>query len=145
MSWEAVVKTSLSLPPSTTATVDDAAINATGSIPSPPSSPTTAIASINNCHCCCHTVNNANRLKPAVVVHHQRRQWRSSSTEVAMMVFVDGSCHRRRWRWDGGMMMQWHWQRWRLWQMVGAAMGVVIVNCAVAVNARGCTGEFSRA
>jgi hypothetical protein len=32
-------------------------------------------------------------------------------------------------------MMQWHWQRWHLWQMVEAAMLVVILNGAAAVDA----------
>jgi hypothetical protein len=32
-------------------------------------------------------------------------------------------------------MTQWHWQQWRLWPMVAAAMAVVVVNCATAVDA----------
>jgi hypothetical protein len=32
------------------------------------------------------------------------------------------------------MMMQWHWQQWHLWTMVVAAMAVVFVNCAAAVD-----------
>jgi hypothetical protein len=52
-----------------------------------------------------------------------------------MMVFVDGGRCQRRQRWDGGAMTQWHRQQWRLWQMVAAAMAVVVVNCAAAVDA----------
>jgi hypothetical protein len=54
---------------------------------------------------------------------------------MAMVVFIDGGCRQRRQRWDGGTMMQWHPQRWRLWPMVAAAMVFIIVNCAVAVDA----------
>jgi hypothetical protein len=32
-------------------------------------------------------------------------------------------------------MMQWHLRQWRLWQMVAAAMVVIILNCAAAVDA----------
>jgi uncharacterized membrane protein len=32
-------------------------------------------------------------------------------------------------------MMLWHWQRWHLWQMVVAAMAVININCAAAVDA----------
>jgi hypothetical protein len=54
---------------------------------------------------------------------------------AAMMVFVDGGrCQRRR-QWDGGTMMQWHLQQWLLWPMAVAAMAVIIVNCAAAVDA----------
>jgi hypothetical protein len=54
---------------------------------------------------------------------------------VATMVFIDSGRHQwRRW-WDGGTMMQWHWRRWHLWPMVAAVMAVVIINCAVAVDA----------
>jgi hypothetical protein len=49
------------LPPSTAATVDDAAICAVGStLPLPPST-TNAIAAVNDRHCRCHTVNNNDR------------------------------------------------------------------------------------
>jgi hypothetical protein len=75
------------LPPSNAATINNAAIDAIGSIPLPPPLSTTAIATINNCHCCCHTVNNDNRQKPAVVVCHQCWQWQS----LLMEVVVDGS------------------------------------------------------
>jgi hypothetical protein len=32
-------------------------------------------------------------------------------------------------------MTQWHPQQWHLWPMVTVAMGVVVVNCAAAVDA----------
>jgi hypothetical protein len=64
----------LLLPPSTATTVDDAAIGAVGSITPPPPLATTAIATIEDCHRRCHTVNNDDRQKPAVVVHRQWRQ-----------------------------------------------------------------------
>jgi hypothetical protein len=86
LSWEASVKTPSFPPPSTPATVDNAAIGAIGSIPPPPPSTTTAIAAINDCHCRCHTVDNDNRQKPAVIVCRQWQQWWSSSMEAA----VDG-------------------------------------------------------
>jgi hypothetical protein len=54
---------------------------------------------------------------------------------AAIVVFVDGGrCQSRR-RWDGGTMMQWHYQQWRLWPMVAAVMVVVVVNCAAVVDA----------
>ncbi len=65
--WEMVVKTPLSPLPSTAATVDDAAIGTVGSIPLPPPSIMTAIAAVNNCHFCCHTDDNNDCQKPAVM------------------------------------------------------------------------------
>ncbi len=56
--------------PSTAATVNDAAIEAVGSIPSSPPSTTTAIPAVNDHHCRCHTVDNDDRQKPAVTVCH---------------------------------------------------------------------------
>jgi hypothetical protein len=37
--------------------------------------------------------------------------------------------------WDGGTMMQWHRQQWHLWPVVVAAMAVIVLNCAAAVDA----------
>jgi hypothetical protein len=54
---------------------------------------------------------------------------------AVMMDFINGSRCQRRWRWDGGTMLQCHWQQWRLWPMVVAAMVVVVVNCAAVVDA----------
>jgi hypothetical protein len=101
-------------PPSTTAKVDKAAISAVGSIPLPPLATTTAIAAVGDHHCRCHTVDNNNRQKPAVMFvidsgNGSHRQWkRRLMAAAAMVIFVDSShCGRRR-QWDGGMMMQWH-------------------------------------
>jgi hypothetical protein len=66
----------------------------------------TDIAAVNDCHCCCHTVDNDNCQKPAVVVCHQWRQWQSLSMEAA----VDGS------RGNDGFC-----QRWLL--LIKAAVG----------------------
>jgi hypothetical protein len=71
-------------PPSTAATVDDAAIKAVGSIPLLPLSTTTTIATVEDHHCLCHTVNDNDHQKPAVVVHHCQRQRWSSSMEAAV-------------------------------------------------------------
>jgi hypothetical protein len=57
-------------PPSTAATVDNAAISTVSSIPPLPPLTTTAIATVNNRHCHCHTVNNKDHQKPAVIVCH---------------------------------------------------------------------------
>jgi hypothetical protein len=67
-------------------------------------------------------------------VGHRRWKWRSMAA-VAMVVFIDGGHPQWRRQWDGGKMKQWHLQRLHLWLMVAAAMVVVIVNCAVAVDA----------
>jgi hypothetical protein len=67
-------------------TIDNATISPVRSIPPLPPSTMTAIAAIDECHCCCHSVDNDNRQKPAVIVCCWRRQWQSSLTEVA----VDG-------------------------------------------------------
>jgi hypothetical protein len=83
-------------PPSTTATIDSAAISAVGSIPPSLLLTTTAIAAVEDRHCCCHTVNDKDRQKPAVVGCHRWQQWRSLLTEAA----VDGSCG------DGGLCRQ---------------------------------------
>ncbi len=80
-------------PPSTNATVNNATIGAVSSIPLPPPSTMTAIAAIDDCHCCCYTVNNDNPQKPTVIDCRQRQQWWSLLTEVV----VDGSCG------DGGL------------------------------------------
>jgi hypothetical protein len=69
-----VVKTPLLPPPSIIATAKDATIGAVGSIPPPLPSTTTAIAAINDSHCRCHTVNDNDRKKPAVIVSCQWRQ-----------------------------------------------------------------------
>jgi hypothetical protein len=59
LSWEAVVKMPLPPPPSTTATVDNAAIGTIVSIPpSPLPSTMTAIPAVDNHHHRCHTVND---------------------------------------------------------------------------------------
>jgi hypothetical protein len=55
-------------PPSTTATVDAAAIGAVGSIPPLPLLTMTAIVAVNDCHRHCYTVHDDNRQKPVVVV-----------------------------------------------------------------------------
>ncbi len=68
MLWEAVVNMPLLPPPSTAATIDNAIIGAVGSIPLPLLSTTTAIPAINTRHCRCHTVNDDDHQKPAVVV-----------------------------------------------------------------------------
>jgi hypothetical protein len=87
----------LSPPPSTTTSVDNATIGAINSIPLLPPSTTTAIAAIDNHHCHCHTVDNDNHQKPAVVVCHQRRQRRS----LLMEAEVDGN------RNNGGLCQRW--------------------------------------
>jgi hypothetical protein len=46
-----------------------------------------------------------------------------------------GGCHQWRLPWDGGTMMQWDCQQWRLWPMVAAVMVMVVVNCAAAIGA----------
>jgi hypothetical protein len=52
-----------------------------------------------------------------------------------MVVFVESSCHQwRRW-WDGGTMTQWQPWQWHLLPMVVAVMAVIVVNCAMAVDA----------
>jgi hypothetical protein len=102
----------LLLPPSTTASVYDAAIGAVGSIPPPLLLSTTTIAAVNNRHCRCHTVDNNNCQKPAVMFvikdsnggHHQRK-WQLM-VAMAMADFVDSGCHQQRRWWDGGMMTQ---------------------------------------
>ncbi len=43
----------------------------------------TAIATVDDHHCLFHTVDENDGQKPAVVVHHQWQQWRSSSMEAA--------------------------------------------------------------
>ncbi len=91
--WEALVKTPSLLPPSTTATVHNAAVGTVGSIPPLPPSTTTAIAAIVDCHRRCHTVDDDNCQKLAVVVCCQWLHLRSSLTEAA----VDGG------RGDGGL------------------------------------------
>ncbi len=68
--WEALVKTPLSPPPSTAATVNNAAIGTVGSIPPLPPLTTAAIAAIDDRHRRCHIVNNNNGQKPAVIVCH---------------------------------------------------------------------------
>jgi hypothetical protein len=68
--WKAVVKTPSSLPPSTAATIKDATIGAVGLIPLPPLSMVTAIATVDNRHHHCHSVDGDNRQKPVVVVCH---------------------------------------------------------------------------
>jgi hypothetical protein len=84
-------------PPSATAKVSDAAIGAVGSIPPLPPSTMTAIAAVNDRHRRCHTVDNDDRQKPAVVVRRQRRQWRSSSTEAVVEGGRGNDGLRRRW------------------------------------------------
>jgi hypothetical protein len=54
---------------------------------------------------------------------------------AAVVVFVDSGRQQRRRRWDGWTMTQWHWRQWRLWTMVAVVMGVVVINCAAAVDA----------
>ncbi len=44
----------------------------------------TAIAAIDDRHCRCHTVDDNNHQKPAVIARYQCRQERSSSTEAAV-------------------------------------------------------------
>jgi hypothetical protein len=73
----------LLLPPSTSVTIEDAAIGTVGSIPPPLRLTITTIAAVNDRHRHCHTVNNNNCQKPAVVVCHSRRQWQSLLTEAA--------------------------------------------------------------
>jgi hypothetical protein len=68
LSWEASVKTPSLQPPSTAAKVNDAAIGNVGSIPPPLLSTTTAITAVDDRHRRCHTVDNDDRQKPAVVV-----------------------------------------------------------------------------
>jgi hypothetical protein len=115
-----VVKTPLSPPPSTAATVNDATINALGSIPLPLPSMMTTIAAVNDHHHRCHTVNDDDCQKSAVIFCHQGQQWRSLLTEAVvdaaatMVVFVHGSCCLRWQQWDGGTMTQWHLWQWCL-------------------------------
>jgi hypothetical protein len=87
----------LLLPPSTAATINDTAIGAIGSIPPPPPLTMTAIAAINDHHCRCHTVDNNNWQKPAVIVNHWWQQWGSLSTKAAVDGGSgnDGLCHQR--------------------------------------------------
>jgi hypothetical protein len=129
--WEAVEKTPSSLLPSTAASVDNTAIGAIGSIPLPLPSTTTAIAAVNDRHCCCHTVNNDNPQKPVVVVCHQRRQLRSLLTEVV----VDGGCR------DGGLC------QWRL-SSTEAAVGWrdndAMASAAMVSSADGGSNDGSR-
>jgi hypothetical protein len=81
--WEVLVST-LSLPlPSTAATVYDATICAVSSIPLPLPLTTTTIAAANNCHCRCHTVDNYNCQKSAVIL--------SLRTAMAVIVKRSGS------------------------------------------------------
>jgi hypothetical protein len=86
-----------SLPPSTAATVNDAANGAVGSIPLLPALAMTAIATVNNHHCRCHTVDDDDRQKPAVFVCCQQRQRGSSSMEAAVNDnrSNEGLCWRR--------------------------------------------------
>jgi hypothetical protein len=92
-----LVKTPLLLPPSTNATVDDAAIGTIGSIPPLPLSTATAIAAVDNRHCRCHTVNDDDRQMPAVVDCCQQRQWRSLLMEATVNGGHGGGglCQRR--------------------------------------------------
>jgi hypothetical protein len=129
------------LPPSTTASVYDAAIGAAGSIPPLLLMTTTAIAAVNNRHRRCHTVDNKNCQKPEVMFvikdsnggHRQRKRQLMAAT--AMADFVNsGHRQQRRW-WDGGTMTKWNWQQRHLWPMVAVAMAVIVVNCAAAVDA----------
>jgi hypothetical protein len=121
-----VVKTPSLLLPSTATTVEDAAINAIGSISLQPPMTTTTIAAINDPHCRCHIVNDDNHQKPAVVVCCQWRQWRSLLMEVVVDGdhgnggLFDGGRRQQRRRWDGRMMTQWHQQQWHLRPMVVA-------------------------
>jgi hypothetical protein len=103
------------LPPaSTDATIDNAAISAIGSIPSPLPSTTTAIATINDRHCRCHTVNDDNCQKPENIVCHQRQLWQSLLTKTAVNGGRGNGGLEHRWQWDGGTMMQWHPRQWHL-------------------------------
>jgi hypothetical protein len=81
---EVVVKTPLLPPPSTGATVNDAAIGAISSIPRLLPSTTTPITTINDHHRGCHTVDNNNHQKPVVVVHCRWQQWWPYLTEAAV-------------------------------------------------------------
>ncbi len=126
---EAVVNTPLLLLPSTTATIDDAAIGAVASIPPPPPSTMTAITAAtqlttmtarSQCQWSLFLVGGGNG-------GHRQGNWRSIET-VAMVVFVNGSCHQWRLRWDGGVKMQCHQQQWLLRPMVVATMAVIVLN-----------------
>jgi hypothetical protein len=76
-------------PPTTAATVDNAAIGAIGSIPPWPPSRMTAIAAVDDPRCHIHTGNNND--------HH-------SLLTGAMAVIIDGS---------GSL-----WQPWQLWSLL---------------------------
>jgi hypothetical protein len=52
------------------ATVNNATIGVIGSIPPPLPSMTTAIATVDECHCCCYTVNDDDHQMPVVTVCH---------------------------------------------------------------------------
>jgi hypothetical protein len=54
--------------PSTATTIDNATIGAVGSIPLLLLLTITAIATVDDCHRCCHTVNYDDHQKPAVVI-----------------------------------------------------------------------------
>ncbi len=54
---------------------------------------------------------------------------------VAIVVFVNGSCHQRRRQLDGGTMTQWQPWQWRLLPMVAGANAVIVVHYVVAVDA----------
>jgi hypothetical protein len=88
-----VVKTPSLLLPSTATTVNNAAIGTFSLIPPPPPLTMTAIAIVDDRHCLCHTVNDSNHQKPAVVVCHWRWQWQSLLTEAVVNVGRgDGGC-----------------------------------------------------
>jgi hypothetical protein len=63
------------------AAINHAVIGAVDSIPLPPPLKTAPITTVNDHHCRCHTVNDDDRQKPAVIVRHQRQQWRSAATQ----------------------------------------------------------------
>ncbi len=128
--WEAVGKMPSSLPPSTAATINDATIGAVSSIPPPLPLMTTAIATIDGCHCRCHTVISNDRQKPAVVVCCQRWQWRSLLMEAA----VDGS------RSNGGFGQ---WQSSVMEAAVGRRINDAMVLAAMMSSANGGSGNGS--
>jgi hypothetical protein len=73
-------------PPLTTTTINNAAIGAVSSIPPlpPPPLTTTAIAAVDNRHCRCRKVDNADRQKPVVIVCCQLQQWQSLLTDTVV-------------------------------------------------------------
>ncbi len=96
---------------------------------------------IDNHHCHCHTVDDNDCQKPAImfVIHGGNgghHQWKRQSRAVqAMVVFVDSGCCQQMRQWDKGTMTQWHWQLWQLWLTMVVAMVVIVVNLAAVFDA----------